>query len=195
MVLDVAIFLIFTFCLFRSFKKGFVKSFLGFFGLLVSGALAFFFRGRAADWLMTTWFGSMVTIMVEENLSHGAFGQAIINLPLPETTRANLETALINSATPIITEFIMALVSIVLVFLSIRVLVKIVEIVASQVTSMVPPVALFNHTLGLLIGAFRGYLWSYAFVIVCGIIVPFWGGMSGQVSSSQLMRFFVIGFA
>lgn len=151
-LLDVILVALIAFGAFRGYKKGLVGVVVGFASLILSIILAFAFQSIVADALVDSGIGEALTEVVQENIQtmidngenvEDSFYGSIINSTITEDK--------VGQAAEVVTAFVMKGVSFIVIFLAVRIICYIIQMVLNVVFNL-PILSSINQMGGIAVG-------------------------------------------
>ena len=190
-LLDVILVALIAFGAFRGYKKGLVGVVVGFASLILSIILAFAFQSIVADALVDSGIGEALTEVVQENIQtmidngenvEDSFYGSIINSTITEDK--------VGQAAEVVTAFVMKGVSFIVIFLAVRIICYIIQMVLNVVFNL-PILSSINQMGGIAVGVLSTLIKVWILLAIISFItpLPMFNGISEFIDSTFVIKF------
>jgi len=187
MILDIVVLLIFASSVFFGWRKGFVKTILGLFGMIVALIISYTLYKNFASFIMTTPLGSQITNLVERCISGLNIENLMVELPLPQTLKDSFAASASGALITATTNLFITVLSLVSIFFIVMLGMKILDIVLSLIVSL-PVISAFDKLFGIIFGVLKGGLWVYLIILACTAAIPFFPALASQLNTSLIVK-------
>lgn len=190
-LLDVILVALIAFGAFRGYKKGLVGVVVGFASLILSIILAFAFQSIVADALVDSGIGEALTEVVQENIQtmidngenvEDSFYGSIINSTITEDK--------VGQAAEVVTAFVMKGVSFIVIFLAVRIICYIIQMVLNVVFNL-PILSSINQMGGIAVGVLSTLIKVWILLAIISFItpLPMFNGIAEFIDSTFVIKF------
>ena len=190
LVLDIILIALIAFGAFRGYKRGLVGVVVGFASLILSIILAFAFQSIVAEALYNSGIGDSLKEVVQENIQtmldngenvEDSFYGNILNSTITEDK--------IQQAGEIVTMFVMKGVSFILIFLAVRLICYILQMILNIVFNL-PILSSINQIGGIAVGVLSTLIKVWILLAILSFItpLPMFNGIAEYVDNTFLVK-------
>ena len=184
MVINIIALVVFILCIYINYKRGFVKSILGFFSFFLAFVITFSFGADFAEKLRDTGTGkameSKIYNITYESLcenNNAAPEEAIDNLMLPgfikkQATEAcqDFKSGIYDKISEFLSSKIFVFLCHIIMFLALLLIFGVLKLIVPLIFKL-PLLKQVNTFLGFALGAANGVLWVWVLMLVIGFLV------------------------
>lgn len=190
LVLDIILIALIAFGAFRGYKRGLVGVVVGFASLILSIILAFAFQSIVAEALYNSGIGDSLKEVVQENIQtmldngenvEDSFYGNILNSTITEDK--------IQQAGEIVTMFVMKGVSFILIFLAVRLICYILQMILNIVFNL-PILSSINQIGGIAVGVLSTLIKVWILLAILSFItpLPMFNGIAEYIDNTFLVK-------
>lgn len=190
LVLDIILIALIAFGAFRGYKRGLVGVVVGFASLILSIILAFAFQSIVAEALYNSGIGDSLKEVVQENIQtmldngenvEDSFYGNILNSTITEDK--------VQQAGEIVTMFVMKGVSFILIFLAVRLICYILQMILNIVFNL-PILSSINQIGGIAVGVLSTLIKVWILLAILSFItpLPMFNGIAEYVDNTFLVK-------
>ena len=190
LVLDIILIALIAFGAFRGYKRGLVGVVVGFTSLILSIILAFAFQSIVAEALYNSGIGDSLKEVVQENIQtmldngenvEDSFYGNILNSTITEDK--------VQQAGEIVTMFVMKGVSFILIFLAVRLICYILQMILNIVFNL-PILSSINQIGGIAVGVLSTLIKVWILLAILSFItpLPMFNGIAEYVDNTFLVK-------
>lgn len=190
LVLDIILIALIAFGAFRGYKRGLVGVVVGFASLILSIILAFAFQSIVAEALYNSGIGDSLKEVVQENIQtmldngenvEDSFYGNILNSTITEDK--------VQQAGEIVTMFVMKGVSFILIFLAVRLICYILQMILNIVFNL-PILSSINQIGGIAVGVLSTLIKVWILLAILSFItpLPMFNGIAEYIDNTFLVK-------
>lgn len=190
LVLDIILIALIAFGVFRGYKRGLVGVVVGFASLILSIILAFAFQSIVAEALYNSGIGDSLKEVVQENIQtmldngenvEDSFYGNILNSTITEDK--------VQQAGEIVTMFVMKGVSFILIFLAVRLICYILQMILNIVFNL-PILSSINQIGGIAVGVLSTLIKVWILLAILSFItpLPMFNGIAEYIDNTFLVK-------
>ena len=190
LVLDIILIALIAFGAFREYKRGLVGVVVGFASLILSIILAFAFQSIVAEALYNSGIGDSLKEVVQENIQtmldngenvEDSFYGNILNSTITEDK--------VQQAGEIVTMFVMKGVSFILIFLAVRLICYILQMILNIVFNL-PILSSINQIGGIAVGVLSTLIKVWILLAILSFItpLPMFNGIAEYIDNTFLVK-------